>query len=86
MRQYGIRSCIVAEKPQLNDREMDLSLEIATRNLARDQEDLNRVTFIDEFHFDTGAKAKIRVKRRRNTRFDPAHTNSCNMDKGESYQ
>ena len=49
------------------------------RNLSRNQEDFQRVIYIDEFHFETGAKRKLRVKRPRNTRYEASNINNYNI-------
>ena len=71
LRKYGVRSRIAAQKPLLTEREKAIRLEISRRNLRRPLSDWSKTIYIDEFHIETGAKAKVRVKRLRGSRFRP---------------
>ena len=69
LRNAGIHSRIAAQKPALSQRDKDIRVELATRNLNR-IEDISKTVFIDEFHLETDSKAKKRVKRLVGARYD----------------
>lgn len=78
LKKHGIKSRVAAQKTLLNSRDQAIRLEIAQRNLQRPASDWERTIFIDEFHIETNAKRKIRVKRFRGERFDPIAVNHYN--------
>ena len=70
LKRHGIRCWVAAQKPKLEERDKAIRLELATRNLRRPSSDFERTVYIDEFHIETNAKRKVRVKRLRGCRFD----------------
>ena len=69
LRKYGIKSRIAAQKTLLGPTERANRMEIARRNLCREESDFFRTIYVDEFHLETTAQTKIRVKKKKGERF-----------------